>query len=335
MAWLVPLGTALALAVASGPDPAPVPTPGPDPGEPLAGTMPLVLPLDVSEPDQAALRQRFEDGITRSGLRTQPAPESAASCQEPVCFQEAAKTANLDLLVGGTVERTGPDYTIEIYAISAETGERVAQVDGVCEICGVGELSDSVSALAARLRPTLDNATQPTTLSVDSEPDGAEVWVDGELVGTTPLETRVAPGEHQLDVVKRGRRTQHVEVVLRSGVHESYSFRLARSTRVPRWMPWAALGVGVGSLGAGIGLLVIDEKPIERDCNPDVDGNCQYLYDTVDGGVVMTVLGVALISTGVGLLLNQRRQDRLQRSGLGARVRLVPGLRGASVTGRF
>jgi hypothetical protein len=328
MSWLVPLGTALTLALAP-----PAPSPGPDSDR--VGTMRLTLPDELSEPDQDTLRQRFEDGITRSGLATVPMPESASRCQDPACHRDAAKSASVEILVGGTIAQTGPDYSVEIYAISAETGEVVARVEGVCEICGIGELADSVGALAARMRPTLDNATQPTTLSVDSDPDGAEVWVDGELVGTTPLQTRVAPGEHAVDVVKRGRRTEHVEITLRPGVNQSFSFRLARSTRLPSWVPLVALGTGVGSLSAGIGLLAIDETPIERDCNPDVAGNCQFLYDTVNGGVVLTVVGVALIGTGVGLLLNQRRQDRLQRSGLGARVQLVPGLGGASVVGRF
>jgi hypothetical protein len=237
--------------------------------------------------------------------------------------------------VGGTEERTGPDYAVQVYAISAETGEVVAQVDGVCEICGIAELGDVIGSLAARLRPTLDNATQPTTLTVETDPEGAEVWVDGEQVGTTPVQLPVASGKHEIDLVKRGRRTKHVEVDLRPGVNESYSFRLARSTRVPRWAPLAGLGAGGVSLATGIALLVIDENPIRRDCNADVDGRCQYLYDTVTGGVVLTVVGVALLGTSVGLLLAQARQDRVQRSGVQSRVRVVPGIGSASLVGRF
>lgn len=329
MAWLAPLGTMVAIALAA---PAPAPEAVPGPG---VGTLPLRLPPEVSAPDQDTLNLRFGDGVTRSGLSTTPMPKEAAGCDDPGCYQEAAKGANVDLLVGGTVQQTGPDYAVQVYAISADTGEVVAQVDGVCEICGIGELGDVVGSLAARLRPTLDNATQPTTLSVDSDPEGAEVWVDGEQVGTTPLHTRIAPGEHEVDVIKRGRRTEHVEVTLRPGVNESYSFRLARSTRLPRWLPWAGLGAGAVSLTTGIALLAIDENPIRRDCNADVDGRCQYLYDTVDGGVVLTVVGVALVGASVGLLLAQRRQDRLQRSGVQARVQLVPGIGSASLIGRF
>jgi hypothetical protein len=225
MPWLAPLGTALAIAVAA---PAPDAVPGPG-----VGTLRLRLPEDVSAPDQDTLNERFADGLERSGISATPAPAEAAACEDAACYQGAAEEAGVELLVGGTVQQTGPDYSVQVYAISADTGEVVAQVDGVCEICGIGELGDVVGSLAARLRPTLENTTQPTVLAIESEPEGAEVWVDGKQVGTTPLRVPVAPGQHEIDVIKEGRRTKHVEVTLRPGVNESFSFRLARSTRVP------------------------------------------------------------------------------------------------------
>jgi hypothetical protein len=323
MASLASLGAALALLA----------EPTQASAAPEVGAMRLGLPEDVSEPDEEALNQRFADGLQRSGISTRPV--TAAECQDAACYQQTAQDAKVPLLVGGNVQKTGPDYTVEVFAISAESGEVVANVDGICEICGIGELGDVVGSLAARLRPTLDNTTQPTTLTIETDPSEAAVWVDGAQVGQTPLEIEIAPGKHELDVIKRGRRTKHLEVELRPGVNESYSFRLARSTRVPSWVPWASLGTGAASLAAGVSLLVIDEDPIRRDCNPDVDGRCQYLYDTVAGGATLTAVGVALVGTGVALLVVQARQDRLQRSGVQARVRVVPSLRGAALVGRF
>jgi len=328
MAWLAPLGTALALAVATPAPPDAVPSPG-------VGTLQLRLPEEVSAPDRDALNQRFADGLERSGFSSAPVPAEAAACEDAACYQSAAEQAGVDLLVGGTVQQTGPDYSVQVYAISADTGEVVAQVDGVCEICGIGELGDVVGSLAARLRPTLENTTQPTMLVVESEPEGAEVWVDGKQVGTTPLRVPVAPGQHEIDVIKQGRRTKHVDATLRPGVNESFSFRLARSSRVPEWVPWTSLGVGAASLASGVALLVIDENPIRRDCNPDVDGRCQYLYDTVNGGVVLTVAGLALVATGVGLLAAQIRQDRVQRSGVQSRLRFQPRFGGTGLMVRF
>lgn len=321
MAWIAPLSVALGLSLG--------------PAGPSTQTLRLQVPTEVSGPDQTVLRRRFDDGVARSGFNSKPASAKVEACSDADCRRTAAERSGVEFYLGGTIRRSGPDWQVEVYAISGSTGDVVAQVDGVCEICGIGELGDVVGALAARLRPALENNIQPTALVVDSDPDGAEVWVDGEQVGTTPLNTNVPAGDHQVDVIKRGRRTEHVEFTAKPGVNESYSFRLARTTAIPPWVPWTALGVGVGSLGVGIGLLVVDENPIDRDCNPDASGNCEFLYDTVNGGVVLTVVGVALVGTGVGLLINQRQKDRVQRSGVAKRVRLVPGIGGASLVGRF
>ncbi|MCA9707764.1 MAG: PEGA domain-containing protein [Myxococcales bacterium] len=324
MVWLASLSVTLCLAL--GPA-------EPDSGLAAVNTLSLDVPADLSKPDQEVLQQRFEDGIGRSGLEHRAAPSKANECADPECYRAVAEQSGIQVFVGGTIERTGPDHTIELYAIDG-TGQVVTSVEGVCEICGIGELGDMVGALAARLRPALETSIQPTVLIVDSDPTGAEVWVDGQNVGVTPLQTTVAPGAHELDVIKRGRRTEHEEFEARTGMKESFSFRLARTTSVPPWVPWAALGVGVASLGAGIGLLVIDERPIRRDCNPDRLGNCQFLHDTLAGGVVLTVVGVGLVGAGVGLLVRQAQKDRMQRSGV-SRLRLVPGVGGASLVGRF
>ena len=329
MPWHASLGTLLVVSLAQ-----PAAAPGPE-----VGSMPLQVPADLSEPDQDTLQRRFSDGIARSGLQ---AKRVGTTCGDPECFQTAGEGAGVGVLVGGTVDKTGPDYAVEVYAVDATTGEVITSVDGVCEICGVGELGDVVGNLAARLRPSLETLIQPTTLVVESDPSGAEVWVDGEEVGKTPLETAVSPGAHEIEVIKRGRRTEHVDAELRPGVTETFSFRLAKSTRLPPWAPWVALGGGVASLATGIGLLVIDENPIRNDCNADVDGNCQYLYDTVAGGVVFTVAGVALIGTGIGLLVVQSRRggggrnaSLRPRSRRAAHLRLVPAPGGASLVGRF
>lgn len=329
MPWHASLAAVLVTALAQ-----PAVEPGPE-----VGSMPLRLPQDVSKPDKNALQRRFSEGIARSGLQ---ATRVGASCDDAECYQSAGEGAGVSLLVGGTVERTGPDYTVEVYAVDAGSGQVVAKVDGLCEICGVGELGDVVGNLAARLRPALESTIQPTTLVVESDPSGAQVWIDGEEAGTTPLEIAVTPGPHEIDVVGRGRRSEHVEAELRPGVTKTFSFRLAKTSRLPPWAPWVVLGGGTASLAAGIGLLVIDEDPIRNDCNADVDGNCEFLYDTVAGGVVLTVTGVALVGTGVGLLIAQSRQGQRRtadsarrRPPRAASLRLVPGLGGASIVGRF
>ncbi len=321
MPWFAPLGALVLLGL----------TPASQRSR-TAGLLPIKTDPGISKVDRKALQRRFGAGVTRSGLKGSP---TTRRCSDAACRRELAETMSVDILVGATVSKNGPDYNVEVYAAAAGDGEIIAQVEGICEICGIGELAETVEGLAARLRPTLDNADESSRLTVDSEPPGAMVSLDGETIGTTPLETTVVPGAHTIDVVRRGRRTEHVEATLRPGVNESFAFRLAPSTRIPAWLPWTTLGAGGASLITGIALIVIDEDPIERDCNPDTEGNCQHLYDTVVGGVALTVTGTALAGTGLALWLVQRREDRHQRSRALSRVRLVPGPRGIALTGRF
>lgn len=42
----------------------------------------------------------------------------------------------------------------------------------------------------------------PTPVHIDSNPEMAEVWVDGKFVGSTPLSYRLTPGDHKLELVR-------------------------------------------------------------------------------------------------------------------------------------
>jgi hypothetical protein len=60
----------------------------------------------------------------------------------------------------------------------------------------------------------------PGTLVVNSIPPGSEVIVDGRLEGTTPATLTLDPGEHKLEVRRRG-ATRHLTVNLGSGERKS------------------------------------------------------------------------------------------------------------------
>jgi hypothetical protein len=69
-------------------------------------------------------------------------------------------------------------------------------------------------------------ATAPGTLVLASSPSGAEVTIDGERRGTTPLRVALPPGEHQL-AVRRGSAVQELTISINPGLETSQQIDLA------------------------------------------------------------------------------------------------------------
>jgi PEGA domain len=78
--------------------------------------------------------------------------------------------------------------------------------------------------IAWRLRATAPPTTG--TLSIVSRPDTAELYVDGTLRGTTPLQLALPAGRHELEL-RRGTVTRREAVEVAAGGQSSHSFDLA------------------------------------------------------------------------------------------------------------
>ena len=46
--------------------------------------------------------------------------------------------------------------------------------------------------------------TQPGTVAIESNPPGADIFVDGASKGVTPLTIELPPGRHDLELRRRG-----------------------------------------------------------------------------------------------------------------------------------
>ena len=60
---------------------------------------------------------------------------------------------------------------------------------------------------AAAAAPAAAPAGQVQSVAVKSEPDGADIAVDGKYVGSTPSTVTLAPGDHTLKIEKSGFKT--------------------------------------------------------------------------------------------------------------------------------
>lgn len=267
---------------------------------------PVTYEADVTDPDKALLSERLVEGLSLAGF-------------EPA--------ADADQRVSAMVVKEEGDYRVRVALL--EGNEQRASVEEICELCGIEELGEMLTAMGGRLRRKADLMRESALLRVETKPQGAQVRVDGEVVGTTPVEVSVSGGSHAIEVSKPGHRTETRDIDAVPGTRDNYSFVLVRGG-VQTWLPWTLLATGVVGVVAGGVLIGIDGNEIRSDCNADATGNCQFLHRTLGGGIALTFVGVGLVAAGVALAIKWRsgRGDYAHR-----RPRFE--LTGAGIAGRF
>ncbi|MGC9530187.1 MAG: DUF4384 domain-containing protein [Candidatus Bipolaricaulaceae bacterium] len=150
-------------------------------------------------------------------------------------------------------------------------------------------------------------------LRVETRPPGAEVWVDGRSVGTSPLAATVSPGTVEVKVAREGYRERVVEVELADGDERILSLTLQPgppppSAGPPGWevaltAPAPGVAVGWGSLALelwegsfGVGVAVRPPPPRPDPAQPGAGGWYPW-------GPLLELYGIGWVSAGkVGLV---------------------------------
>jgi hypothetical protein len=264
------------------------------------------------------------------------------------CIRSVGSKTSASHVVRAKVEVVDRDYAVEVELLDTKTGDSLASNGESCEICGIVDVGAIVSTAAATLRTKLDALAQgPSTLSVVSDPTGAEVLIDGEVYGVTPLERPVVPGKRVLRISKEGYIAIEREVTFVDGVQESLSFEM---DKVPSRLPsrpwgWVSLGVGIGSVIAAVTFAALRDRPYKlggacEGDGVDQDGNCERLWNTEYHVLGFALAGAALTTLGVAILLNSRSSKGGKKKKGGAKAkkseaRLGIGPGSVTVQGRF
>ena len=69
------------------------------------------------------------------------------------------------------------------------------------------------------------NSVKPGVVSVDSNPSGAEVFVDGQSRGMTPITLSLSPGPHSLELRRRG-ASREISLIVKAGEQASQQIDL-------------------------------------------------------------------------------------------------------------
>jgi hypothetical protein len=338
----------------------PVGTEAPSSSAATAAILPLAVDGEVSDVDEQALADELVEGLRRGAFGVVPpadvaaADASATTCANADCVKKIAAATGATHVVRARVVLEDRDYTVSVELYDGKSGAVVASSSDNCEICGIAEAGNLMASAAATLRTKLDALAQgPATLVVASAPAGAEVRIDGELVGTTPFEAPVLAGKHVLRVSMEGFITVEREVTFVEGVRESLSFEL---DKVPSRLParpwgWAALGLGIASLGTSAVFFTFDvtNRPFKvgGNCegdNVDDDGDCAELWDPDAITYSTAIVGATLTTLGIAILLSAGKRSSGGKSAkkagkagktAGRRPRFGVGAGSVMVRGRF
>lgn len=281
-----------------------------------------VLPIDshATLPDttRIELRSAIERGLRRVGVKVVRDGQvdqqlGGTVCADTECVVALAGAVEAEWVLRPTVTVGDSVYAVHLEVVDAR-GRVLASASERCEICGYHEVTELVVDRSAALGDKVSRLRdQAPRLRLRSTPSGARVWVDGRSVGRTPLEHEVEPGPHDVRVQLRGYVSEQHRVTAVAGTEDTLSVSLSEAPR--RRGPWLPLGLtalatGVAGVGAGAALVALDERDYQRNCNPDVLGNCSQRYDTLAGGVTLAVTGGVLLATGAAMLVIEHRRRR-------------------------
>jgi hypothetical protein len=309
---------------------------------PKTAILPLVVEGELPDADRESLTNQLVEGLQRGSFEIVTPDQVVAAagdgdCDKPGCMTKIAKKTGATHIVRASVEVVDRDYTVAVELYDGADGTRIVSSSDGCEICGVVDVGGLIETQAATLRTKLDAlASGPASVTIGSDPEGADVTLDGEPFGTTPLDKPVIPGDHVIRVSKEGYIAVQEKRTFVEGARESLTYEL---DKVPNRLPkrpwgWAALAIGIAGLGGAAGTAAGLHGRVEYKLGGACDQNdpnkfdgedCAQLWDTMAISLPLGIVGGALTTLGIAILLstsktNKRKQAKVEAAARHLRV---------------
>jgi TolB-like protein len=287
--------------------------------------LPLVVQGELPDTDRETLTSQLVEGLQRGSFKIVTPDEVTAAvgdgdCDKPGCMKKIAEQTGATHIVRATVEVVDRDYSVRVELFDGSDGTKIVSSSDGCEICGVVDVGGLMQTQAATLRTKLDAlASGPAAVNITSDPEGAEVTLDGEVFGTTPVDKPLIPGDHVIRVSKDGYIAVQEKRTFVEGARETLNYELEKvPNRLPK-RPWgfASLGVGVAAIGGAVALTYLDYEDFRLGgaCegeNVDFEGDCRKVFNTKWYGLGLGLAGGALVTLGVTILISTAKSPRKQ-----------------------
>jgi hypothetical protein len=151
-----------------------------------------------------AARAGFEvvgPGTTEQRLGPVAHAELVRCGDDGPCLAERGAKLGVDRIVAGRLRKRGAAYRVALVHADARTGERLGGLEREIPVAS-RRLHRDVVAAAPGLLAGAGDATG--ILRVTTDVPGAQVAVDGVVVGRTPVAHAVRPGKHEVKVALDG-----------------------------------------------------------------------------------------------------------------------------------
>ncbi len=156
-----------------------------------------------------------------------------SGCTSDECAIEVGRMIGVKKMVAGAVSKVGEYYTVSARIIDIETGK--IELTAVVDMEGtLGEvLTQAIPSIARQLSEIPDVAqtiqNKVGALHINSTPEGANIFINNEYKGITPLKLKVKAGATQtVKISKNGYATWEKDYVLDPGQVVDFSIRMDR-----------------------------------------------------------------------------------------------------------
>lgn len=229
---------------------------------------------------------------SRKALKKKMAGAGKKCAGDLSCLAALGKKAGMATVVYGTVATLGDSYVLDLKLIRSKNRREMRRQSV--------SLSGDQSVLINGIRECLTQLVAPEqfvgSLSLRLDKPGAEVYIDGDLVGKTPLKDlgQLSPGKHALKIILSGytdfdrfieihfQRTTIVNVAL-SGTSINATIEAAASS---------------AQAEGGVPVIVVAEDKKAQDQKTDPWASPLFL-----SGLGTTVAGAMLLTAGVTAMI--------------------------------
>jgi len=139
-------------------------------------------------------RGQMDDILNEQGFQQ-------SGCTTTECAVEMGRLLNVQKMISGTIGKLGKTYTIDLSLIDVETGEIEksffrdfkGEIDGLLDLMQL--IANQIAAIVGGAGiPEIKDEGKIVTLEINSDPEGANIFINGNKVGQTPFESKAKEG---------------------------------------------------------------------------------------------------------------------------------------------